>query len=73
MNMAAIVSIFIITMLIKLLYFNHLIGDMNRIYTNLMYEYVYYMLYLKHNYPYMISIALRTNPFDMDADIHVKE
>lgn len=53
--------------------FNHLIGDMNRIYTNLMYEYVYYMLYLKHNYPYIISIALRTNPFDMDADIHVKE
>ena len=52
--------------------FNHLIGDINRVYSNLMYEYVYYMRYLKRNYPYMISIALRTNPFDIDADIHVK-
>lgn len=52
--------------------FNHLIGDINRVYSNLMYEYVYYMRYLKRTYPYIIDIALRTNPFDIDADIHVK-
>lgn len=53
--------------------FNHLVGDMNRVYSHLMYEWINYLQYLNKYYPYMISIAIRTNPFDTNADIHVKE
>ena len=53
--------------------FNHLNGDMKRVYTKLVYEWVYYLKYLKKYYPYMISLAIRTNPFDSEADVHVKE
>ena len=53
--------------------FNHLNGDMKRVYSKLVYEWVYYLKYLKKYYPYMISLAIRTNPFDTEADVHVKE
>ena len=49
--------------------FNHLNGDMKRVYTKLVYEWVYYLKYLKKYYPYMISLAIRTNPFDSEADV----
>ena len=47
--------------------FNHLNGDMKRVYSKLVYEWVYYLKYLKKYYPYMISLAIRTNPFDSEA------
>ena len=53
--------------------FNHLNGDMKRVYSKLVYEWVYYLKYLNKYYPYMISLAIRTNPFDSEADVHVKE
>ena len=53
--------------------FNHLNGDMKRVYSKLVYEWVYYLKYLKKYYPYMISLAIRTNPFDTEADVHVNE
>ncbi|MCQ2961254.1 MAG: hypothetical protein MJ235_02775 [archaeon] len=53
--------------------FNHLNGDMKRVYSKLVYEWVYYLKYLNKYYPYMISLAIRTNPFDTEADVHVKE
>lgn len=53
--------------------FNHLIGDIGRVYNHLVYEWVYYLRYLNKFYPYMISLAIRTNPFDCKADIHVLE
>ena len=53
--------------------FNHLNGDMKRVYSKLVYEWVYYLKYLKKYYPYMISLAIRTNPFDSEADVHVNE
>jgi hypothetical protein len=46
---------------------------MKRVYSKLVYEWVYYLKYLKKYYPYMISLAIRTNPFDSEADVHVKE
>ena len=53
--------------------FNHLNGDMKRVYSKLVYEWVYYLKYLNKHYPYMISLAIRTNPFDSEADVHVTE
>jgi hypothetical protein len=31
-----------------------------------------YMKHLKHDYPYLFSLAMRTNPFDANASIEVK-
>ena len=50
----------------------HLKGDMERAYTLLVSEWVDYMGYLKDNYPYLFSLAMRTNPFDQDASPVVK-
>ena len=52
--------------------FGHLNGDMKRVYDKLVYEWVYYLKYLYKNYPYMIALIIRTNPFDDDADVYVK-
>jgi hypothetical protein len=30
-------------------------------------ERIYYMRYLMENYPYLFSLAMRTNPFDANA------
>ena len=53
--------------------FNHLNGDMKRVYTKLVYEWVYYLKYLYKHYPYMIALIIRTNPFDETAEVYVKE
>lgn len=54
--------------------FNHLNGDMKRIYSKLIHEWIYYLSYLNKHYPYMISLAIRTNPFDEgQEDASVKE
>ena len=54
--------------------FNHLNGDMKRIYSKLIHEWIYYLSYLNKHYPYMISLAIRTNPFDEGKeDASVKE
>ncbi len=45
----------------------HLVGDMERIYKLLARQWLIYMKYLKKNYPYLFSLALRTNPFDSQA------
>ncbi|MBQ2665467.1 hypothetical protein [Methanobrevibacter sp.] len=52
--------------------FGHLNGDMQRVYNKLVHEWVYYLKYLYKNYPYMIALVVRTNPFDEDADVYVK-
>lgn len=52
--------------------FGHLNGDMQRVYNKLVYEWVYYLKYLYKNYPYMIALIIRTNPFDETADVYVK-
>ena len=52
--------------------FAHLNGDMQRVYNKLVHEWVYYLKYLYKNYPYMIALVIRTNPFDADADVYVK-
>jgi hypothetical protein len=41
----------------------HLIADIERAYFLLIYEWLGYMRYLKNQYPYLFSLALRNNPF----------
>jgi hypothetical protein len=45
----------------------HLGGDIDRVYRNLGGQWIAYMRYLKNNYPYLFSLAMRTNPFDRNA------
>jgi len=49
----------------------HITGDLRRIYSLLTAEWLRYMEYLKNNYPYLFSLAMRTNPFDETASIIV--
>jgi hypothetical protein len=45
----------------------HIAGDINRAYHLLVHQWVAYMEHLKANYPYLFSLAMRTNPFDREA------
>lgn len=45
----------------------HLSGDINRVYGLLTREWIVYMQHLRANYPYLFSLAMRTNPFDRNA------
>lgn len=45
----------------------HIDGDMRRAYTALIAEWLAYLKHLKNEYPYLFSLALRTNPFDPAA------
>jgi hypothetical protein len=49
----------------------HLKGDMIRAYKLIIYEWLSYMKHLKKDYPYLYSLAVRTNPFNPEADIIV--
>lgn len=50
----------------------HLALDIKRAYIVLVHEWLDYMKFLKNNYPYLFSFAMRTNPFDQDASPVVK-
>jgi len=45
----------------------HISGDMKRAYVLLISEWLAYMRHLKTDYPYLFSLAIRTNPFDPHA------
>lgn len=49
----------------------HLGGDLERVYTLLIGQWLDYMQHLKNNYPYLFSLALRTNPFDPQASVEI--
>src|SRR5208282_1055095 len=50
----------------------HLSGDFNRVYGLLITEWLTYMRHLKTHYPYLFSLAMRTNPFDAHASAVVR-
>jgi hypothetical protein len=45
----------------------HLSQDMRRAFALLVLEWLAYMRHLKGDYPYLFSLAIRTNPFDSEA------
>jgi voltage-gated potassium channel len=50
----------------------HLAGDVKRVYLLLVDEWLAYMEHLKNFFPYLFSLAMRTNPFDRQASPIVK-
>ncbi len=52
--------------------YEHLAGDVKRAYGLLVREWLSYMEHLKGNYPYLFSLAVRTNPFNPQASVEVK-
>jgi hypothetical protein len=50
----------------------HLAGDIRRVYVMLVLQWLDYMRHLKNDYPYLFSLAMRTNPFDQGATPVVK-
>ncbi|OGC22848.1 hypothetical protein A2291_08710 [candidate division WOR-1 bacterium RIFOXYB2_FULL_42_35] len=50
----------------------HLALDLKRIYLNLAWQWAAYMKHLKTAYPYLFSLAMRTNPFDETAQAEVR-
>ncbi|MDP3066967.1 MAG: hypothetical protein Q8N08_09550 [Methanobacteriaceae archaeon] len=53
--------------------YKHLAGDTQRVYALLIYEWLQYMEHLMNNYPYLFSLAIRTNPFDPEARVEFKD
>jgi hypothetical protein len=51
---------------------NHLAGDIKRAYHLIVGEWLVYLKFLKKNYPFLYSLALRTNPFDAQRSVTVK-
>jgi hypothetical protein len=50
----------------------HLEGDIIRVYKLLVSLWLTYMRYLKNNYGYLLSLAMRVNPFDPEASAVVR-
>ena len=49
----------------------HIAGDIKRAYELLTLEWLAYMKRLQKDYPYLFSLAVRTNPFDPGASVEV--
>ncbi|MBU1044311.1 MAG: hypothetical protein KJ915_07950 [Candidatus Omnitrophica bacterium] len=49
----------------------HLVGDIERIYKQLLPEWIEYMRSLKNNYPYLFSLYIRLNPFIKSIDVTI--
>jgi hypothetical protein len=45
----------------------HLSGDIQRVYGQLVMQWLNYMDYLKTSYPYLFNLAVRNNPFDPES------
>jgi hypothetical protein len=52
---------------------NHLSGDIKRAYSILIRQWLDYMEHLKRDYPYLFSLAVRTNPYNPQARVEVME
>jgi hypothetical protein len=52
--------------------YEHLAGDLSRVYGHLVRQWLSYMEHLKGAYPFLFSLAVRKNPFDPDASVVVR-
>lgn len=52
--------------------YEHLGKDINRAYVALVSQWLDYMLHLKQDYPYLYSLAVRTNPFNPSATAEIR-
>jgi hypothetical protein len=51
---------------------HHLSHDAVRVYRHLIVEWVNYVEHLKESYPFLFSLAMRTNPFDLNASAVIR-
>jgi len=51
----------------------HLSGDIKRAYAAVAFQWLLYMRHLRKEYPYLFSLAMRTNPFNPEASPVVTE
>jgi len=51
----------------------HLAGDIERVYKLIVREWVLYIIFLKRSFPFLFSLAVRTNPLDRNAVATVSE
>ena len=51
----------------------HLAGDIRRAYVMLVRQWVDYMHFMKEYYPYLFSLAVRTNPFDTQSSAVIED
>ncbi|MBN1907658.1 MAG: hypothetical protein JW927_21450 [Deltaproteobacteria bacterium] len=51
---------------------DHLKVDIHRAYMHVIKEWISYLKHLKKDYPYLFSVAERTNPFNPEADIIIR-
>jgi hypothetical protein len=49
--------------------YEHLSGDTRRAYGALVSEWLSYLIHLNINYPFLFSLAIRTNPFNPNASV----
>lgn len=47
----------------------HVVNDLRRVYTILVRQWLDYMRYQQTHYPYLFSLAVRTNPFDRNSSV----
>jgi len=52
--------------------YDHLSGDIKRAHVLLVREWLSHLEHLKVNYPYLFSLAVRTNPFNPNASVEVR-
>ncbi|MDD1763846.1 MAG: hypothetical protein LUQ70_03915 [Methanobacteriaceae archaeon] len=53
--------------------YQHLRFDIERVYNLLIYEWLEYMEHIMKKYPYLFSLAMRTNPFDQDVSVVIPD
>ncbi len=56
---------------INILDTEHLVIDIKRVYNNLLKEWLYYLLHLKEDYPYLYSLEVRLNPFNKESKVEI--
>jgi hypothetical protein len=52
--------------------YKHLSGDITRMYQLVLVCWIAYLKHLARDYPYLYSLAIRTNPFDGEAHVELK-
>jgi hypothetical protein len=52
--------------------YKHLSGDIKRMYQLILICWIDYLKHLARDYPYLYSLAIRTNPFDGQASVELK-
>lgn len=64
--------VFIEVLLVTLIIHQILSGDIKRAHALLVREWLSHMEHLQRDYPYLFSLAIRTNPFDPNAAVEMR-